>query len=155
MIFHKISLFWTVASSVSVKQMERGGYVESERVKVNIVMNHEYELESCLDIRLTCVTIFMNWYCNVVFAMDLCSRHIQQLASENWQWAIREIRRDALSNICLVPGDMANVLAMKLDSWWIPNLRDSSKWKHLLSRGAGFSWMLKNYPECSCWDLIG
>lgn len=60
MIFHKISLFLTVASSVSVKQMERGEYVESERVKVNIVMNHEYELESCLDIRLTCVTIFMN-----------------------------------------------------------------------------------------------
>lgn len=60
MIFHKISLFLTVASSVSVKQMERGEYVESERVKVNIVMNHEYELESCLDIRLTCVTIFMD-----------------------------------------------------------------------------------------------
>lgn len=49
-----------VASSVSVKQMERGRYVESERVKVNIVMNHEYELESCLDIRLTYVTIFMD-----------------------------------------------------------------------------------------------
>lgn len=60
MIFHKISLFLTVASSVSVKQMERGEYVESERVKVNIVMKHEYELESCLDIRLTCVTIFMD-----------------------------------------------------------------------------------------------
>lgn len=60
MIFHKISLFLTVASSISVKQMERGRYVESERVKVNIVMNHEYELESCLDIRLTCVTIFMD-----------------------------------------------------------------------------------------------
>lgn len=60
MIFHKISLFLTVASSVSVKQMERGEYVESERVKVNIVMKHEYELESCLDIRLTYVTIFMD-----------------------------------------------------------------------------------------------
>lgn len=60
MIFHKISLFLTVASSVSVKQMERGEYVESERVKVNIVMKHEYELESCLDTRLTCVTIFMD-----------------------------------------------------------------------------------------------
>lgn len=35
---------------MSVKQMERGRSVESERVKVNIVMNHEYELESCLDI---------------------------------------------------------------------------------------------------------
>lgn len=65
MIFHcDISQDFSVLNGgklcVCVKQMERGRYVESERVKVNIVMNHEYELESCLDIRLTCVTIFMD-----------------------------------------------------------------------------------------------